>query len=371
MWGMSSKNFLNAIAYCLFPLLLYYVVYEAAGYVLVLAAASVASSGWDRAALWTAAHAGDVSAMTGAAAMAAGFLAIHRTAAQEAPLTRRGYLQRQREEETQRQREGEAHAEGEDAQTGKAEPSQAAGEDVQTGVDPFGRVGPAGAAAAVFLALSSALFLNLVISMSGASAADAGASSAAAQTAAVSLPLGLLYYGILSPFIEETVFRGITFGRIRSVLRAESAGKDAEVRRVQSAGNAAQEEPAQSARNAALEESAQGAAHASAQIAQERRYCIAAAVLSSLLFGIYHGNVVQGFYAFCMGIIFCVFRELTGSLAAAALLHGAVNAMTLLLSQSGVYAQLCTPAWLAASLAIAVCSAIFLAGRSRRRKQAQ
>ena len=284
-------NFLNAIAYCLFPLLLYYVLYEAAGYVLYLAAASVASSGWVRAAVWTAAHAGDVSAAAGAAAMAAGFLAIHRTAAQEAPLTWK---------------------------VSSCLFSTAAG---------------------ALLALSSALFLNLVISMSGASASDAGASSAAAQTAAVSLPLGLVYYGILSPFIEETVFRGITFGRIRSVLRA--AGEEG---KGSAAKDAAPGEPALDL----------------PKTAQARRYDIAAAVLSSLLFGIYHGNVVQGFYAFCMGMIFCFFRELTGSLAAAALLHGAVNAMTLLLSQSGVYAQLCTPAWLAAFLAIAVCSGVCL-----------
>ena len=335
--GMNNKNFLTATAYCLLPLLLYYVVYEAAVYVLRLCLSYAAQAGGTPAVIWVNEHAGDVSALIGAAAMVLGFAAICKTAAREAPLTRRGYVLRQCGEKGQSSGKC-AQAQTDvfkfDQKTGMANTvMQVTGNGVQAdSAGSSGRVCPASVAAAILLALSSALFLNLVISMSGASAADAGASSAAAQTAAVSLPLGLLYYGILSPFIEETIFRGITYGRIRTVLRVQSAegtGKDA------------------------------------AQSALQKRHIIAASVLSSLLFGIYHGNLVQGCYAFCMGLIFCAFLEMMENLAAAALLHGAVNAMTLLLSQSGLYAQLCTPAWLAAFFAIAVCSAICLARQLR------
>ena len=283
---MKTGNRLQVIVYCIFPLLLYYVVYEAAVFFLYTAAEYAAAAQGTAAVRWLSAHAGDVSAVIGALSMAAGIFVIRMTAAREAPRRRI-------------------------VCPGKV------------------KAAPADISCGVIFALSAAIFLNLVFSMSGVSAADAGAESAAAQTAAVSLPLGILYYGLLSPFIEETVFRGITYGRIRAVLCEGSAE---EILRKE-------------------KEDAPG----------ESRKCYgAAAILSSLLFGIYHGNPVQGCYAFCMGLIFCGFLEMTGSLTGTALLHGAVNVMVLILSQSGLYARLNTPAWLAAFLAVAACSGIFL-----------
>lgn len=51
----------------------------------------------------------------------------------------------------------------------------------------------------------------------------------------------------------------------------------------------------------------------------------AAVILSSLMFGIYHGNVVQFIYASLIGILFSLYYEKSGSLHACVLAHMAMN----------------------------------------------
>lgn len=50
-----------------------------------------------------------------------------------------------------------------------------------------------------------------------------------------------------------------------------------------------------------------------------------AAVVSALLFGVYHGNLVQGIYAFIMGIFLAVVYEWTGSFVAPVVFHMVAN----------------------------------------------
>lgn len=144
------------------------------------------------------------------------------------------------------------------------------------------------AAAAGILAAS--VFLNLFLAGVGAVHADAAAADASAQAGRVSLPLGILIYGILSPLAEETVFRGITLQRLYLLCREKKSGKTA---------------------------------------------FLLAAGLSSLLFGIYHGSLVQGVYAAAMGFLFCLFLALGGNLFSVIVLHGGANVMTLFLSRAG------------------------------------
>ena len=47
--------------------------------------------------------------------------------------------------------------------------------------------------------------------------------------------------------------------------------------------------------------------------------------LSSLLFAAYHGNYVQGFYAFVFGILFCMVYEKTGRLDSPYFMHVVIN----------------------------------------------
>lgn len=163
------------------------------------------------------------------------------------------------------------------------------------------------AAAAGILAAS--VFLNLFLAGVGAVHADAAAADASAQAGRVSLPLGILIYGVLSPLAEETVFRGITLRRLYLLCREKKSGKTA---------------------------------------------FLLAAGLSSLLFGIYHGSLVQGLYAAAMGFLFCLFLALGGNLFCVIVLHGGANVMTLFLSQAGTFRR-ASASVMAGAFGIAFC----------------
>ena len=163
------------------------------------------------------------------------------------------------------------------------------------------------AAAAGILAAS--VFLNLFLAGVGAVHADAAAADASAQAGSVSLPLGILIYGVLSPLAEETVFRGITLQRLYLLCHEKKSGKTA---------------------------------------------FLLAAGLSSLLFGIYHGSLVQGLYAAAMGFLFCLFLALGGNLFRVIVLHGGANVMTLFLSQAGTFRR-ASASVMAGAFGIAFC----------------
>lgn len=163
------------------------------------------------------------------------------------------------------------------------------------------------AAAAGILAAS--VFLNLFLAGVGAVHADAAAADASAQAGRVSLPLGILIYGVLSPLAEETVFRGITLQRLYLLCHEKKSGKTA---------------------------------------------FLLAAGLSSLLFGIYHGSLVQGLYAAAMGFLFCLFLALGGNLFSLIILHGGANVMTLFLSRAGTFRR-ASASVMAGAFGIAFC----------------
>lgn len=56
----------------------------------------------------------------------------------------------------------------------------------------------------------------------------------------------------------------------------------------------------------------------------------AAAVISGLIFGIYHGNLVQAVYASMLGMLFAYFLDISGSLWSSVLLHMGANIWSLL-----------------------------------------
>lgn len=61
-----------------------------------------------------------------------------------------------------------------------------------------------------------------------------------------------------------------------------------------------------------------------------------AAVISALLFGIYHGNIQQFFYASLLGFVFAVILEKSGSLLSCVLLHIGANLWSVLISEYGL-----------------------------------
>lgn len=62
-----------------------------------------------------------------------------------------------------------------------------------------------------------------------------------------------------------------------------------------------------------------------------------ALLASAVLFGIYHGNVVQGVYAFLLGLILAYLYEKFGTIKAPILAHGFANLVSVALTETSVF----------------------------------
>lgn len=96
--------------------------------------------------------------------------------------------------------------------------------------------------------------------------------------------LGLFVLGILAPIVEELVFRGLVYERMKRCFSVRTA-----------------------------------------------------AVWCSLFFGIYHGNVPQGIYAFLLGLLMVYLREQYQTLLAPVLFHMSANVYSVLASQTTLF----------------------------------
>lgn len=70
---------------------------------------------------------------------------------------------------------------------------------------------------------------------------------------------------------------------------------------------------------------------------REKNSFIRAALLSSLIFSVIHGNLVQMFYAFCMGMFLCFLMERFGNLKASMIAHVFMNFLSIVLTEAGIY----------------------------------
>ena len=122
------------------------------------------------------------------------------------------------------------------------------------------------------LSVCLALFLNMAISYLNLSSVSDSYEKAANIQYSLPLAAGLIVYGIIAPIEEELVFRGLVYGRMRKYFPAA-----------------------------------------------------AAIPVSALLFGAYHGNLVQLIYAFCMGCLLAWAFERYKDIKASVLVHAAAN----------------------------------------------
>lgn len=128
-------------------------------------------------------------------------------------------------------------------------------------------------ALAVF-AVASVVFFNTLVSLSGLAAKSAAFQETAKRQYAVSLGMGLFLYAGVSPVAEEVVFRFLLYNRLRRF---------------------------------------------SGRVVYGVFGC-------AFLFGIYHGNVVQGLYAFVLGVLIACAYFRFDSFLAPVLFHGLGNA---------------------------------------------
>ena len=129
----------------------------------------------------------------------------------------------------------------------------------------------------IILAIATGQFLNDLINGLHLNDLFTGYSEVSEQ-AFSGQPVGLmiLVVGIIGPICEELMFRGIVFHRLKDWVKPQ-----------------------------------------------------AAIVISALLFGIYHGNVVQFFYATCMGVMRAIIYDKTGTLWISIVAHIAANLWSL------------------------------------------
>ena len=128
---------------------------------------------------------------------------------------------------------------------------------------------------AVILVLSGAglsLGLNFLFAVTGFTESSEQYSRVAETQFALPLWMACIFYGVLSPIVEEIVFRGVVYNAL--------------------------------CRNTTN---------------------MMGIVGSSLLFGAFHGNVVQMMYAFLMGMGMAFFYQKYKNLLAAIVFHGAAN----------------------------------------------
>lgn len=148
----------------------------------------------------------------------------------------------------------------------------------------------------VGLAAASSVGLNILLTLTGFAQSSSGYQEVARAQYGVVLWVGLILYTVISPVAEETVFRGIIYNRMRRYLDEWLPQKTG---RFDTAS-------------------------------------IIAAVASGVLFGVYHGNFVQGVYGGCMGILMVYMYERTHVFYIPCAFHAAANCVVYLAAQNAV-----------------------------------
>ena len=139
----------------------------------------------------------------------------------------------------------------------------------------------------VALAFLSALGFNLLFYLIGFTESSESFTQTATAQFGVDFVMGILLYGILSPFAEEAVFRGLIYNRMKRCFNLPVA-----------------------------------------------------LTVSSLLFGCYHGNLVQAVYGTILGLLMAYVYERYESFAAPVLFHAVSNMSIYILAYGNSFAEI-------------------------------
>lgn len=124
----------------------------------------------------------------------------------------------------------------------------------------------------VIFAVSASLGLNILLTLTGFAETSAAYQRVADHQYGVAFGIGLVLYGLVSPLVEEVVFRGIIYNRLRRLSGP-----------------------------------------------------LIGIVASAVFFGIFHGNLVQGVYGAIMGMFMAYVYERQDSFFWPVLFHAAAN----------------------------------------------
>ena len=135
----------------------------------------------------------------------------------------------------------------------------------------------------IVITLFISFALNNIITMSPLIGLSEGYARANESFYASTLVIELIGSAILSPIMEELVFRGIVFGNMRKIMNVPQA-----------------------------------------------------VFLSALLFGLIHFNIVQFVYAFLLGLVLAAFMYKSGHVYAAMIGHITANAFAVIRTETGI-----------------------------------
>ena len=124
----------------------------------------------------------------------------------------------------------------------------------------------------------SSLAVSIFVTISQAGQVFDGYAEATGEILSQSLIMQVLSAGIVMPVVEEMIFRGLMYSRMKDFMTPRGA-----------------------------------------------------LLLSSLIFGVYHGNVIQGIYGVVMGLLLVFVYEKYQTLAAPVLCHIGANAVSIVL----------------------------------------
>lgn len=125
---------------------------------------------------------------------------------------------------------------------------------------------------AIFVALVLSLGLNYLFNAIGLVKSSTNFQSVSDRQFDVNFYVGLFLYGVVSAFVEEVIFRGIIYNRLKRMFPI-----------------------------------------------------VLSIILTSVLFGIFHGNIVQGIYATIMGFVLCIFYEKSNKFIYPLVVHMVAN----------------------------------------------
>ncbi|MCR5503494.1 MAG: CPBP family intramembrane metalloprotease [Lachnospiraceae bacterium] len=140
---------------------------------------------------------------------------------------------------------------------------------------------------------SSALFLNMLFRILRITELSGRFSETFETQRSVTFSLGILIYAFVSPVTEEILFRGIVYNRMRRLFPVRVA-----------------------------------------------------VIVTSLLFGVFHGNPVQGIYGALMGLLITYAYEKTRNFTVPVLIHIAANVIVYSLTYNDILGAMSMPVFL-------------------------
>lgn len=139
----------------------------------------------------------------------------------------------------------------------------------------------------LLIAISAAVGLNMLVGLVGLAEMSDSYKQVADKQYGVAFGIGLVLYGMVTPLVEEVIFRGMIYNRMKQHFSV-----------------------------------------------------ILSIILSGVLFGAYHGNWVQAFYGGIMGVLMAYVYEKVKCFIAPVLFHSSANLVIYYLSFSAILQQI-------------------------------